>query len=776
MSFVSRHFEFMQPVLTAQDLDLPTIEPNEVDGQFYDLRPGDRVLLFAEDRQRFSETRFKEWLQFTNNSQKVGIFSRLETGEQIPLSNAGMRKLEKAGRIVPVGSDGRRVLPGSALALSNSVRREAERAIDYVDPYYRFVEKLRTQRGPSKRITRDFLAEIAAKKNEHPPSYEWLRKMVRKDRGGTHFDRLMNFAREPRRGNEQLRLPPLIHEALEIAAHFAWSQPDGDYKDMQDHFIWLLTNEARFEPVRHRGIDKDGALKIGKSSFDKKLASVDFYTRDLLRFGPERAALQNQQYIRINRPECLMDIVDVDHLKTDIVAYLDDNPLAFGRLDLVVFRERMTGVLLAAVLSFGDPSLTTFLRGLECAIFGMEGRLRAPVSWPWYGLFNKLGVDNALHFLGNSVSAAAKAFSFDIIEHRPAKPGDKGALERALGTLTRDVFHALPGTTMESPKIREMFGDERDMAVPLLSISEVESFLQYWIANIYHQTPREGLGGDLLTRSGVPAELWKKHEASIPRRPFLDRSIFSRLAGEHRQVTVQKDGIRTDGIHYNSPGLLALSLHPKTKRAMPGHASTRFDFTINVNNIAQAWVTDPYRNEVIEVQAVGPDLDYCTNMPLDVHKMIEGYRRKEAKANREMPSLLEARRTMHAMLIELIEQNRKKMNPRGKLAKFVQGHATSDRRRKTLELARRDQDGKHDLTASIAVHTNLKAVPINITEDDPSSGSARTTGADDPNTRRRKKATGDEAEKHPARPPAQRGPDDDDDIDALLARNPDWTK
>ena len=131
---------------------------------------------------------------------------------------------------------------------------------------------------------------------------------------------------------------------------------------------------------------------------------------------------------------------------------------------------------------------------------------------------------------------------------------------------------------------------------------------------------------------------------------------------------------------------------------------------------------------------------------------------------------------MHAMLIELIEQNRKKMNPRGKLAKFVQGHATSDRRRKTLELARRDQDGKHDLTASIAVHTNLKAVPINITEDDPSSGSARTTGADDPNTRRRKKATGDEAEKHPARPPAQRGPDDDDDIDALLARNPDWTK
>lgn len=775
MSFSSSHFEFLQPVQTAQDLELPMYDVNEVDGQMFDLRPGDRSIILSDDHQRYTEVKFKEWLQLSRNSRKLAVFVRLESNEQITISNAGLRKLERAHRIRPVGTNGRHNAPGSWMTLPPADLEAAKRAMDYVDRYYRYKETLRANRGLSRELTKAFLTEIAEERGEPPPSYEWLLRMVGRDRGGTGFDRVMNFARKPRRGNESLRLPLLIHEALEIAAHFAWSQPSGDYKTLREHFISLMMNDERFASVRHLGIKDSGASLISKSTFDERLGSVDKYTRALLRFGAEQAANENQQYIRIHRPQCLMDIVDVDHLKTDLVAYLDENPLAFGRLDLIVFRERMSGVILAAVPSFGDPSYTTFARGLELAIFGMEGRLRAGVSWPWFGLFNKLGVDNALHFISDSIKEAAKSLGFDIIEHRPAKPGDKGALERFLGTLSRDVFHMLPGSTMESPKIRQMFGEDRDMAVPLLALSEVETVIQYWIANVYHQEPRQGLGGDLTTHEGVPAELWTKHEASIPRRPLLDRTIFTRLAGKHARVTVQKDGVRAHDVTWNAPGLLALSLHPKTKRAVTGRNSTKFDLHINPFNIAQAWVVDPYRHELIEVQAVGPDLEYCTDMSFDVHKSVQSFRRKEAKARREVPTLLKARQMMHQMLVELIDQYRKKMNLRGKLAKLFKRHFIADHRRKVLELARRDADGTYHMATAAVVNTNVYTVPIDIT-DDASPSAPVVLEPETPKTRKRKKA-GDNQRMAPRQevtpPPA---PNDDDDIDDLLARNPEWKK
>ncbi|RWY70045.1 TniQ family protein [Rhizobium sp. WSM1325] len=69
MSFASRHFEFMQPVLTAHDLGLPKVEVGEEDGQLFDFTPGDHILFFNEDRTSYTETRFKEWLQLTASAR-----------------------------------------------------------------------------------------------------------------------------------------------------------------------------------------------------------------------------------------------------------------------------------------------------------------------------------------------------------------------------------------------------------------------------------------------------------------------------------------------------------------------------------------------------------------------------------------------------------------------------------------------------------------------------------------------------------------------------------
>lgn len=694
MSMASRKFEFMNPVLTALGLDLPHADPNEVPGQNFDFKPSDRLLIFTADRQRYSEVRYKETLQLSVSDHPLNIFQRLENNEQISLSNGAIRTLEKAGRIVPVKCDGRRLLPGSSLALSDDVRKQASKAMDYVDGFYAFCEAIGEQHPP-KNLTRTYMREKAEARGEKNMSYEWLRKMVAKDAAGTHFDRLMNFARSPARGNEGARKGPLVYEALRIAAHFAWSRPKGTVATMRDHFQMLMDDEPRFAPARDEVVDANGIVTLAKSTFQEYYYGVDYYTRDLLRFGADKAANNHRLYVRLHRPNSVLDIVDVDHLTTDVIAYLDDNPLAFGRLDLVIFRDRKSGVVIGYAIGFNSPSYFTFLRGLEHALFEKDpDSLYDGVRWPWHGKMLRLGVDNAMHLTSNSLEETAQAFGFAIIEHRPASPVDKGALERALGTIQRDVFHALPGTTLEAPHLRELFGPDREIAVPVIALSEAEAVFQHYIANIYNKTAREGLGGDLLTEAGVPDDIWCRDINNAPPRPMLDRSMFARLSGARRRVTIQKDGIRCEGIHYFSPELLSISLHPNTRRAKPGRASSRFHMTINVNQIGQAWVHDPYRDVTIEVAAVGPDAEYCKDMTLDLHHMLQKFRRQKRRARERCPTLIEARQHFHAQIMDLIGQARKKHEPRRKLAQFIGGQRVAERRRQVVELARRREDSK----------------------------------------------------------------------------------
>lgn len=712
MSFATKHFEFMQPTLTALDLELPVVMSDDDDGQYYDFKAGDRFLVFTYDRQRYSEVKFKEVLQLSLSTRKLLIFSRLENNEQISLSNAAIARLEKEGRIVPVDSDGRRHLPGSSLRLSEAIRRLAEKAMYCVDKLYERRESLRVTHL-SKRLTREFLSELAESRGEKVMSYEWLMKMVRADAQGSRFDRLMNFARKPARGNESRRKGPLVYEALELAARHAWSRPNGTYRTMQDHFQWLIENEPRFAPARKEVMDKNGVVTLAKSTFDFHLASVDYYTRDLLRYGPEQAARRNRQYVRVHRPQSILDVMDVDHLTTDIFAYHDSNPLAFGRLDLVVFRDRASGILAGYGIGFGSPSYATFLRGLEHTIFQKDKETLAEgVAFPWFGLPKRLGVDNALHFIGHSIEATAAALGIQLIEHRPGTPGDKGALERALGTMQRDVFHGLPGTTMSAPDIRKLFGERHDVGVPVLALSEVETVLQYWISRVHHKTPREGLGGDLLTEAGVPEEIWAAQLKNAPPRPLLDRTMFARMAGERRRVTIQKDGVRADGIHYASPELLSLYLHPDTRRAKSGRASTRFQLTLNINDLGQAWVHDPYRDVMIEVKAVGPDAKYCENMTLEIHRMLQKFRREKRRSRERCPTLMEARQHFHQTIMDLIGKARKKHDPRRMLARFLGGQMQASRRRQVVELAKMREDRTIDLSSGVRANETDPVVHV----------------------------------------------------------------
>lgn len=693
MSMASRHFEFLQPVATALDLDLPRGEPGDHDGQLYDLKAGDRFTIFTADNRHYSEVVFKEWMQLVVDAKKVALFQRLENSELVPISNAVIHRLEKLGRIAPVNGDGSRNLPGSSLALSDEDMAVTDRAMQYVDAIYALWDERGSNTVPVE-LTMDVIRSVASRRNEPPPTYGWVRKQINNDANGSTFDRRMNFAPKPRRGNEKPRKSQIFYEALTEAVQLAWSIKNGTWKTARDELRRLVLEDERFLGAKDEVLDAKGRVIIHKSTFSDHKRDIDKYTQDLLRYGPESAELRNKNYIRRNRPEGLLDIVDVDHLDPDIVAYDDRNPLVFGRVDIVVLRERLSGTYLGYDISFGRPSFQTFLNAFEFSIFEKDQRrLAAGVFWPWYGMPKKLGVDNALHFIKDSIEGLSSALRFRIVEHRPAKPMDKGALERSLGTVNREVMHGLPGTTMWSPEVRALFDKDKDLAVPMLSLRELHAIVQHWIANVYHRTPHEGLHGDLLTSKGISAEIWDRELKGAPHRPLIDRTIFARMGGIRRKVTVQKDGIRCDNIHYNAPGLSSIYLHPDNIRAQRGRANTKYDFTIKANSVDTAWIVDPYLNRTIEVRAVETDAEYAKDMPFDTHKMVQKHRRTMEREAENAVTLLDARLDLHKTIMALIEKGRKKFDVARLLARFVDRQGQYERHRQVTELAKMREDG-----------------------------------------------------------------------------------
>lgn len=98
-------------------------------------------------------------------------------------------------------------------------------------------------------------------------------------------------------------------------------------------------------------------------------------------------------------------------------------------------------------------------------------------SWPYFGRFRRLGVDNALHLIGNNIENAGKELGFQIVEYRPSHPWMKGALERLNGILNTHVSHRLVGSAEASPEDRAKFDADRHTSTPVLTMAEFEGFL-----------------------------------------------------------------------------------------------------------------------------------------------------------------------------------------------------------------------------------------------------------------------------------------------------------
>ncbi len=574
--------------------------------------------------------------------------------------------------------------PGSALCLTDRQAEVARRWQAYVDVAMR---ECAATGSLSRRLMQRAVHRLAAERGEKPPAMSTIYRKLKALRKFRNFNPTLAMAPKNSMGNREKRFCDRAEEAMRIAVEDAWRDPKGSWKTVRARLYRMTSAGGEYSDLANLVCEVNGAARlVSARTIQRRFREVDEFTRDMLRYGLEYAERVHSRRIRQNRPSRPLDVVDVDHTTLGIVVFDEVRSIGFGRPDLVVFRDRYSGIILGWAISFGPPSLETFIDGLLHALLPKsEADLPPSVKYPWHGRMVCLGVDNASHLIGFPVREAAMELGFEIVPYRPAHPWEKGALEHLFHILNIQLVDRLPGATTLSPAERRKFDEERMKAVPQISMSELRGFLSYFFAEIHHVTPHEGLG-ELHTLSGVPRDLWDEGIAGAENRPLVDRDMMIAVCGDTTEVTIQNDGVRWDYLVYQSAELARLTLHHDHKTGTRQHSATKYKAVRDPSNLERIWVHNPYDGSVIEVPISSAMASYASGLKLYQHRKIVEYNNDKRRSSENAADLLKSMNELENELAA-IHTARKKHGTAIKLARFISGQRHRIQRTRAVDVA-----------------------------------------------------------------------------------------
>lgn len=686
---------------TIHELKLGPDRPENAPVQGFDLKPGDAYVISTPDLLKHGTFVFERWFQMDSQSGVKASMKHVDSNETAWLSNWHLAELSRAGRIRPLvgNEEARRNLPGAALAVKEEALKQAGMKIAYVEAAR---ELMREKNGAG--LTRSdmeaLIADVAEKIGDPKPPcrasvYNWLDK----DRSGGNFDPLMNHVRKEGSGWWRKTLSSEVRELIASAISSAL-QVGGRMDLMKTLVMRLVKPDGDYFHIREQVIDVDGGLKINETAIYRESKKMGPYVHDHLLHGRDYAERVHGSAIAQVRPSAPLVVVDVDHTTLDITVYDPELPIAYGRPDLLVFRDRYTGIVVGWSVSFGKPSWQTFLDGLQHMMFEKDPNTINGARYPYYGNPLQLGTDNAKHLVGINIQEAARQLGFATVAYRPARGWEKGALEHLFAILNIHVEHLLPGTTRGNPQERMKLDEERRKVEPVLTLPELQGFLEYYFVNILSKEPHKGLG-ELATIKGVSEDLWREAIRNAPVRPLIDRDIFTRLAGDVTHGTITNNGFQWDGLYYDCPALQFVrsgghSRGRGHKTGRRGHKGTQYKASRNPKNLGKIWVVDPWgeKDRAIEVPIAGAQAEYATGLRLDQHKKIVAYRREQAKEAGRKLSLLDAKMELAGAIVAL-HQKRKKAGTASILAQWFRSMTTKFARSRRYEMRTVNYDGGH---------------------------------------------------------------------------------
>lgn len=192
-----------------------------------------------------------------------------------------------------------------------------------------------------------------------------------------------------------------------------------------------------------------------------------------------------------------LSLVQIDHTLVDVIVVDSRTREPIQRPWLTLAIDVHSRCVAGFHLSLDPPSATSVALCIAQAALPKGNWLMArtiEAEWPVSGIPERLHLDNAKEFHSEALKQGCHEHGIDI-DYRPVRTPHYGAhIERLIGTMMGKV-HLLPGTTFSDVRSK---GDLDPSKSAAMTLDEVERWLGYAIAGVYHRDLHRGIGATPL--------------------------------------------------------------------------------------------------------------------------------------------------------------------------------------------------------------------------------------------------------------------------------------
>lgn len=305
-----------------------------------------------------------------------------------------------------------------------------------------------------------------------------------------------------------------------------------------------------------------------------------------------------------------LETVQLDHVRVDMkVVDAETRETIETRPWLTLAIDCHTRMIVGYFLSLFSPS--AFSAGV-CIFMGMMPKrdllamLDLPGSWPVYGKFRRIHMDNASEFKGEMLKLSAAEHNIDIQLRAMKKPYYGAYIERMVGNVNGELHKRL-GTTHRSPKESP---DYDSSAKAVYTLAELEKEIVDWIVNCYHKRMHSGLGTTPLAKweQGLLGDK-KRPGVGLPPVPADPQKLRMDL------MPLVERSIHPYGVEIEKRCYYHEVLNRWINAADPGDTAEKrkFIFRYDLRTIRMIWFWDPEARQYFEIpvhNTAWPDISW----------------------------------------------------------------------------------------------------------------------------------------------------------------------